>query len=110
MNDNSLGLAEAIDEILACLIGIVGGLLHAKSEIPISRSNPGVAEPHLQAISAEASHAIARARLNGTRPAMREDNQVSVPVPWNSSKEIRPGIELCRIAGSDGRNHFRAGD
>src|SRR5215472_11416247 len=45
VNDNSLGLAEAIDEILACLIGIVGGLLHAKSEIPISRSNPGVAEP-----------------------------------------------------------------
>src|SRR6202040_1357060 len=43
MNDDAFGLAEAIDEILACLIGIVGGLLHAKSEIAISRSNPGVA-------------------------------------------------------------------
>src|SRR5262249_58286581 len=44
VNDNSPGLAEAIDKILACLIGILGGLLHAKSEISISRSNPGIAE------------------------------------------------------------------
>src|SRR5262249_39980173 len=42
------------------------------------------------------------------RPAMRDDNQVSVPVSWNSSEEIGPGIELCRIAGSDSRDRLRA--
>jgi hypothetical protein len=107
VDNRPLRLAEVIDKILARLIGVVGRLLHAIAEITIGRSDPGIAQFHFHAISAEAPSAVVRARRNGTRPAMREDDQVPVPGLRHRGKKVCAGVELCRIAGGYPSDRFR---
>ena len=109
MQDRALRLADALEEELACVVGIGGRHLHAVAFLAIGRSDPGKAHPDADRIFREIVIAVVFDRRRHRRSAMGEHDQVAVPSLRHGREQVGAGFQLGLVAGRDRSDGFGTG-
>ena len=107
--DGTLRLADALDEELARLLGILRRHLHPVALAPVARRHPAVAALHREGVFGEIALAAGRGRRHHGRTAVAEDDEVAVPVLRHGGQHIGAAREMLGIAGRDLGDRGRTG-
>ena len=101
VKDRAAWSCDTIDEELAGMFGILCSREDAVAFAPVGRRDPSKSLADTDRIFGEIWLARRRSRWNDMRAAMREDDQMPVPVFWHRRQEIGAARMLGGIAGCD---------